>query len=80
MTPNQRERLDAVEKRGYIGCDGQRMVNTMREIDERQARASRAAAEHRHGVLHQQAKAVWWGELISACVLILLLLSVAFFL
>lgn len=75
MTPEQRTRLDAVERRGYIGCDGQAMVNTMRRIDERK---TRAAAVYRKSFRAARCARVM--ELYLACALIALCLAAAFFL
>ena len=69
MNAAQRQQLAGLRHR--VGLDAaKRMVAEMERIDAR--------PPLRQTYSHTRAKAVWWGELIGACVLIALFLAVAF--
>lgn len=71
MSPAQRQQLAAIERRGFFLPMARDLGRTMQRIDNR-APLSQTRS-------HTQAKAVWWGELIGACILIAIFLAVAFF-
>ena len=71
MSPAQRTQLADLKRRGAYGDAGRRMVSTMERIDRREPL--------RQTYSHARAKAVWWADLIGACVVIVIFLAVALF-